>query len=67
MRLGCDQTQGYDMSRPVPAAELDHWLNTRDGEADKPTSISPPLPAAASLKRGRWILPVKEKVAVPPG
>jgi len=29
-RLGCDQAQGFYMSRPVPAAELDHWLSTRD-------------------------------------
>ena len=29
-RLGCDQAQGHYMSRPVPAAELDIWLNTRD-------------------------------------
>jgi len=28
-RLGCDQAQGFFMSRPVPAAELDHWLGTR--------------------------------------
>ena len=25
-RMGCDQAQGYFMSRPVPAAELTHWL-----------------------------------------
>jgi diguanylate cyclase len=30
IRLGCDQAQGYFMSRPVPAAELDHWLSTRN-------------------------------------
>src|SRR5665811_1978010 len=28
-RLGCDQAQGYYMSRPVPAATLDHWLRSR--------------------------------------
>jgi diguanylate cyclase (GGDEF)-like protein len=26
-RMGCDQAQGYFMSRPVPAAELNRWLN----------------------------------------
>jgi EAL domain-containing protein (putative c-di-GMP-specific phosphodiesterase class I) len=28
-RLGCDQAQGYYLSRPVPVAELDYWLNNR--------------------------------------
>ncbi|TFB97126.1 bifunctional diguanylate cyclase/phosphodiesterase [Cryobacterium sp. HLT2-28] len=27
--LGCDQAQGYHMSRPVPADELSVWLNAR--------------------------------------
>ena len=26
-RHGCDQAQGYYLFRPVPAAELDHWLD----------------------------------------
>ena len=26
-QLGCDQAQGYFMSRPVPAADLDLWLS----------------------------------------
>src|SRR5665648_170458 len=39
-RLGCDQAQGYYMSRPVPAVELDHWLSTRR-PADQPTAIPP--------------------------
>ena len=45
-RLGCDQAQGYFMSRPVPAAELDHWLSNRPA-IDQPTDIPKPLPTAA--------------------
>ena len=37
-RLGCDQAQGYFMSRPVPAAELDQWLSTRQ-TADKHAEV----------------------------
>ncbi len=29
-RNGCDQAQGYYLSRPIPAAELEHWLSERD-------------------------------------
>jgi len=39
IRLGCDQAQGYLMSRPVPAAELDHWLNHRP--AAQPSTDTP--------------------------
>ena len=42
-RLGCDQAQGYYMSRPVPAAELEHWLSNRrtlDLSTDIPQSLS---------------------------
>ncbi|MDT7786137.1 MAG: diguanylate cyclase [Pseudonocardiales bacterium] len=28
-RHGCDQAQGYHVCRPVPVAELDHWLDQR--------------------------------------
>ena len=36
-RLGCDQAQGYFMSRPVPAGELDHWLRNRRAVNGVPT------------------------------
>jgi EAL domain-containing protein (putative c-di-GMP-specific phosphodiesterase class I) len=38
-RLGCDQAQGYFMSRPVSAVELDHWLSNRP-ELDQSTDIT---------------------------
>ena len=44
-RLGCDQAQGYYMSRAVPAAEFDHWLSNRR-PADKPTDSLQPRPSA---------------------
>jgi diguanylate cyclase len=28
-RLSCDQAQGFHICRPVPATELDQWLNSR--------------------------------------
>jgi len=42
-RLGCDQGQGYFMSRAVPAAELEHWLSARrDAELADATRRPPP-------------------------
>ena len=32
-RLGCDEAQGYHLSRPVPAAELTAWLPRQRGAA----------------------------------
>jgi EAL domain-containing protein (putative c-di-GMP-specific phosphodiesterase class I) len=37
---GCDVAQGYFMSRPVPAAELDEWF------AERGAGPGPELPAA---------------------
>jgi diguanylate cyclase (GGDEF)-like protein len=39
-RLGCDQGQGYFMSRPIPAAELDQWLRNRSA-VDAPPHLNP--------------------------
>ena len=47
-RLGCDQAQGYYMSRPVPAAELNSWLSSRH-PAVQPTDIPQP-PYSATLR-----------------
>src|SRR5450631_3544614 len=43
-RLGCDQAQGFFMSKPVPAAELDQWLSNRPA-FEEPTPIRPRLSA----------------------
>jgi hypothetical protein len=37
-RHGCDQAQGYYLSRPVPAAELDHWLDQGAHLAPRPVT-----------------------------
>jgi EAL domain-containing protein (putative c-di-GMP-specific phosphodiesterase class I) len=38
-RMGCDQAQGYFMSRPVSAADLGHWLTNRS-ELDQSTDLT---------------------------
>jgi diguanylate cyclase (GGDEF)-like protein len=45
-RLGCDQAQGFWMSRPVPPAELDHWLSNRPA-VDVAAHIPPRLSSVA--------------------
>ncbi len=51
-RLGCDQAQGYYMSRPVPAADLDRWLTIRRAThalVDAPVVVPQLLPTAANF------------------
>ncbi|HSP53511.1 MAG TPA: EAL domain-containing protein, partial [Cryobacterium sp.] len=45
VRLGCDQAQGYYMCRPVPAAELNVWLNNRVAIADLTETTPTPVPS----------------------
>ena len=45
-RLGCDQAQGFFMSRPMPAAHLDQWLNNRRAQ-DQSTDHPQPLTTVA--------------------
>ena len=44
-RLGCDQAQGYFMSRPIAAADLDDWLRTWRPVAGLTDLPQPRLPA----------------------
>ena len=46
-RLGCDQAQGFLVSRPVPAAMLDHWLSNRRAFDESPHS--PPRLSSVAL------------------
>ncbi len=45
-RLGCDQAQGFYVSRSVPAAELDRWLHDRKTTGVTPEQ-RPPQPSDA--------------------
>jgi len=45
-RLGCDQAQGFFISRPVPAVELDHWLSNRIAVGQS-TDVPGPLRSVA--------------------
>jgi len=45
-RMGCDQAQGYFLSTPLPAAELNRWLN-RWRARDRSAAIRQILPTTA--------------------
>ncbi len=47
-RMGCDQAQGYFMSRPVSADGLDHWLSNRP-QLDRSTDITSPTTPITDL------------------
>jgi hypothetical protein len=53
-RLDCDQAQDHFMSRPVPAAELDHWLSNRR-TLDQPTDTPQLLPSVPVREGGRRV------------
>ena len=39
-RLGCDQAQGYFISRPLPAVALDAWFTERDAHTTQPSAAA---------------------------
>lgn len=58
--LGCDQAQGYFVSRPLPADQLREWLSDRSttslprdhrGGADRRPPTAPPSPRPAPLRQ----------------
>ena len=56
--LGCDTVQGYYLSRPLPARELEHWLEDRQEKQVHPSHCSSAETASAAppekVTRGGW-------------
>ena len=53
--LGCDRAQGYAISRPLPPAELERWLNRYQGRPGDGTSLeaAPELAGTGAAARPR--------------
>jgi len=51
--LGCDVAQGYHLSRPIPAEELDAWLESLPSEAGIAPPPSGSLASRAVAQAGR--------------
>jgi predicted signal transduction protein with EAL and GGDEF domain len=49
VELGCDVTQGYHLSRPLPAGELAAWMKSRQPAGSAPAGSAP----AGSAPAGR--------------
>lgn len=49
-RMGCDRTQGYLHSKPMPAATADAWLRAQDPQEVVGTARTTPAPAPSSRR-----------------
>ncbi len=48
-RVGCDEAQGYYLSKPLPADELEQWFAQRELDATATTTTTP----SAAIVAGR--------------
>ena len=39
--FGCDEAQGYYISRPIPALEFTRWLSVRNLDTERPQEDPP--------------------------
>jgi diguanylate cyclase (GGDEF)-like protein len=53
LRLGCDESQGFHIARPMPAADLDRWLEARpDSWPHPPTGVPAPRSPQGAATEG---------------
>jgi sensor c-di-GMP phosphodiesterase-like protein len=53
LRVGCDLAQGYLLSRPLPAAELLAWVQSRQGRLAAAVSRATEAGALIDLQQRR--------------